>query len=271
MSTPWRLPDVADVGFDAPFRWLAGGWADLWRTPGPCLAYGFGVSALLAAAAWGLYASSLAFWAVIAALGLVLVAPILAMGPYEAGRRIEAGEPVRLGRIVLVRTALRPDVFLLGVALFLIFSIWLQAAQIVYGLSTYQLHDTLPEFLAFALGTGEGRRMLVAGGLAGGVIAFAAYTLVVVSAPMLLDPRYDVFMASVTSVRTVLRNPGPMMLWAFVVAALVLGSVATGFVAMIVVLPWLGLASRRAFRALVVPHEAAAATGPAGEGAEVRP
>jgi len=129
---------------------------------------------------------------------------------------------------------------------------WIQAAQIVYGLSTYQLHATLPEFLEFAFRTDDGRRMLVVGGAIGGGIAFVAYTLVVVSAPMLLERRFDVFMAAVTSVRIVLRNPGPMLLWAVMVATLVLMSAATGFLALVVVFPWLGLATWRAYRGLVV-------------------
>lgn len=252
MSAPWRLPDVNDVGYRAPFRWLADGWSDLWKAPGPCLAYGALIAALLAGLAYALYASGLAFQVVILWLGLVLVAPILAMGPYEAGRRLEAGERPRLSQIVIVRSALRQDAVFLGLVLFMVFSFWIQAAQIVYGLSTYQLHATLPEFLDFAFMTGDGRRMLLIGGAIGGALAFVAYTLVVVSAPMLLERRFDVFMAAATSVRIVLRNPGPMLLWAVMVATLVLASAATGFVALIVVFPWLGLATWRAYRGLVV-------------------
>jgi uncharacterized membrane protein len=251
MSAPWRLPDVNDVGYSAPFRWLGGGWADLWKAPIPCLTYGLLIATLLGSLAYGLYASGLAFWLVIVSLGLVLVAPILAMGPYEAGRRLEAGQRPRLSQILVVRSALRQDAAYLGLALFLIFSIWIQAAQVVYGLSTYQVHETVQEFLRFVLTTNDGRRMLVVGGIVGGVIAFAAYTLVVVSAPMLLERRFDVFMATATSVRIVLRNLGPMLLWAVIVAAMVLASAATGFAALVVVFPWLGLASWRAYRELV--------------------
>lgn len=251
MSTPWRLPDVNDAGYGAPLRWLADGWTDLWAAPGPCLAYGAFIAALLAALAYALYASGLAIGIVILSLGLVLIAPILAMGPYEAGRRLETGERPRLSQIFIVRSALRQDAVYLGLALFLVFSFWIQAAQIVYGLSTYQLHATLPEFARFAFTTGDGQRMLLVGGAIGGAIAFVAYTLVVVSAPMLLERRFDVFMATATSVRIVLRNPGPMLLWAVIVATLVLASAATGFVALIVVFPWLGLASWRAYRGLV--------------------
>lgn len=251
MSAPGRLPDVNRVGYGAPLRWLGGGWADLWKAPGPCFVYGGFIASLLSLVTFALYASGLAFQVVILTLGLVLIAPILAMGPYEAGRRLEAGERPRLAQIFVVRSALRQDAFFLGLALFLVFSFWIQAAQVVYGLSTYQLHATLPEFLDFAFNTRDGRRMLAIGGVIGGAIAFVAYTLVVVSAPMLLERRFDVFMATVTSVRVVMQNPGPMLLWAAIVATLVLASAATGFMALVVVFPWLGLASWRAYRGLV--------------------
>jgi uncharacterized membrane protein len=71
---------------------------------------------------------------------------------------------------------------------------------------------------------------------------------------MLLDPGSNGFIAIITSVRTVVANPGPMILWALLIVLLLLVSAATGFLALTVVLPWLGLASWRAFRALVAPE-----------------
>ena len=47
------------------------------------------------------------------------------------------------------------------------------------------------------------------------------------------------------------------MLKCLTIAALLLASAATGFLALVVVFPWLGLASWRAYRALVADTEAA--------------
>jgi uncharacterized membrane protein len=71
---------------------------------------------------------------------------------------------------------------------------------------------------------------------------------------MLLDPGSNGFIAIITSVRTVVTNPGPMILWALLIVLLLLISAATGFLAMTVIFPWLGLASWRACRALVEPE-----------------
>jgi uncharacterized membrane protein len=135
--------------------------------------------------------------------------------------------------------------------LVLIYLFWGRIAQIVYGLSTYQLHRTVKDFVAFAFGTPDGQNMLITGTLVGGVIAYFTYCLVVVSAPMLLDQRTNVFAAIATSVTAVVENFWPMTLWAAIIGILTLISAATGFLGLVVVFPWLGLASWRAYRELV--------------------
>lgn len=257
MSANGGLPGVRRVGFADPFIWLGQGFSDLLRAPVPLIGYGMMIAGLSSGLLYGLYVSDAAFWALTLTFGFVFVAPMLAMGPYEAGRRLEAGERPSLGQIVFVRPAFRQDVAYLGLALLLIYLFWGRIAQIVFGLSTYQMYDTIEAFATFALTTAEGHNMLLAGTLVGGVIAFFTFTLVVISAPMLLDPRANVFVATLTSFRTVALNPGPMLLWAALICTLLLASAATGFLALVVVFPWLGLASWRAYRALVAETEAA--------------
>jgi len=74
----------------------------------------------------------------------------------------------------------------------------------------------------------------------------------VVSIPMLLRGDSDFFLATVTSVRAVRRNPGPMALWALIIAGLTAISVGTAFVGMIITCPGPGLASWHGYRDLVV-------------------
>lgn len=174
------------------------------------------------------------------------------MGPYETGRLLEAGLRPSVARTLLVRRALRGDVAALGAGLFMLFGLWLQAAQIVYGLSTFTLHDTPAQLAAFTFGTVEGRAMLAAGSAVGAAFGLVTFSAVVAAAPMLLDARVGVFAAVATSVRVTAANFGPLMLWAGLILALVALSAATGFALMVLAFPWLGLASWRAFRDLVV-------------------
>lgn len=251
MEQAYTLPSVKSVGIGAPFRWLAEGWGDMMRTLGPSLFYGAALAAISFALSKALIDSNAAFWVLSLSCGFVFVAPILAMGLYEAGRALEAGEEPTLAQMLFVRGALRQDVAYLGLALLLIYLLWGRIAQIVYGLSTFRLHTTVDAFVDFALNTSEGHSMLIAGTIIGGVIAFFTYCLVVVSAPMLLDQRANVFAATFTSLRVVSRNFAPLLLWAFIITAFVLASAATWFIAFVVIFPWLGLASWRAYRDLV--------------------
>lgn len=245
------LPDVNRIGVSAPFEWLSGGWRDLWSAPATFLTYGFIVAFLGGGVSLGLLFSGLALWAIGLAAGFVFIAPMIAMGVYEGGRLIETGKKPTLARIGLVSSAMRTDVVFLGLALFLVFGIWIELARVTYGLATHRLYATVGEFITFAVSTPEGHGMLAYGAVIGGILAWLTFSLVVVSAPMLLDPRKDIFVATVTSVRCVARNTLTMLLWAAIIATLILLSVLTGFLGLVVVIPWLGLASWRAYRGLV--------------------
>ena len=264
MSGSVGLPAVNKVSFSAPFSWLAGAWRDLMKAPIVFFAYG-GVIALFSfGLCYALVATDAAFWVIALTCGFVFIAPILAMGVYEGGRMIEHGERPTLDRVLFVQSALRQDVFYLGLALLIIFLFWTRIAQIVYGLSTYQFHATIDDFVNFALHTKDGHTMLISGAIAGGAVAFLTFCLVVVSAPMLLDRRTNVFAATFTSLRVVGENFAPMLLWAAIIVVLLLAAAPTGFLAFTVIIPLLGLASWRAYRDLVAetPQKSAAAQTP---------
>lgn len=253
------MVDVNKIGPGAPLRWLARAWRDMMTAPLPCLTYG-AVIALMSFALWrALINSDLAFWALILSCGFVFIAPMLAMGLYEAGRRMDNKERVTLANIVLVRGAFRADVFYLGLALLLIYLLWGRIAQIVYGLSTYRLHTTVEDFIAFSTQTSEGQTMLVVGTIVGGAMAFFTFALTVVSAPMLLDQKATAFEAIFTSIRAVAKNFAPMLLWAAMITLLLLICAATSWLALVAIFPWLGLASWRAYQDVVVDRAPVAA------------
>ena len=233
------------------------GLQDVFAAPAPNLIYG-ALVALLSFAIWrSLIESDLAFWALSLSCGFVFVAPILAMGLYESGRALENNEKPELGRMLLVRSAMRSDVFYLGVALLFIYLFWGRVAQLVYGLSTYHLHKTMREFFAFAFNTAEGHTMLISGTIVGGVMAFFTFAIAVTSTPMLMDQRSNMFEAVFISLRAVSKNFGPLLLWAALITALLILSALTSWLALVFVFPWLGLASWRAYRDLVCEEGAA--------------
>lgn len=255
-TPPSGLPDVREVSFSAPFRWLALGWSDLLQVKVQALTYGVVLAAISAGLGLALLFSGAASWIMVLAGGFLFVAPMLAMGLYEAGRQLESGKRAKLSEMLFVKTTSTLDLAYLGLALLLIYFFWTRMAQVVYGLSTYQVHRTVWEFLNFMFTDPDGHSMAMTGTVIGGIIAFLAYCLVVVSAPMLLERHAHIFSATITSFRVVAKNTGPMMLWAVLITALTIAGIVTGFLGLIVIFPWIGLASWRAYRDLVISPSA---------------
>ena len=79
----------------------------------------------------------------------------------------------------------------------------------------------------------------------------SAFVMSVVSIPLLLDRDVGLLVAIETSFKAVQTNPGPMILWAAIIAgALVLGSLPL-LVGLIVVVPLLSHASWKLYRKVV--------------------
>lgn len=246
-----KLPNVVIISPSAPLGWVAGGWSDFKKAWKPCLIYGVVMAIVSAILAISLIFSGHSDWIMVLAGGFFLLAPMLAMGLYEAGRQIEAGRKPQFSQMAFVKGAFRQDLAYLGLALLLMYFFWGRMAQLVYALSTYRKHDDVMQFLSFMLTTPEGHNMAIAGTIVGGIIAFIAYMLVVISAPMLLDRKTDVFIATVTSVRSVAKNPLPMFIWALLITSLTTLGIITGFLGLVIIFPVIGLASWRAYRELV--------------------
>ena len=85
----------------------------------------------------------------------------------------------------------------------------------------------------------------------GGALALLMFSLSVVSLPMLLHRKVDFATALVTSFMATRLNFPPMLLWSALIAGLIAVGMATNFIAMAVIFPWLGHASWHAYRDLV--------------------
>jgi uncharacterized membrane protein len=109
------------------------------------------------------------------------------------------------------------------------------------------------QFIQEALSTPKGLIFILVGNIVGGMIAFTVFSITVVSVPMLLDRDVDFITAMISSVKSVMLNPWPLLAWAFTIAAFLAFGILSGLVGMIVVLPLLGHASWHVYRKLVEP------------------
>lgn len=249
-DTPLKMPEIRTIGLTAPFDWLRAGWNDFRRIPASALLYGAGLSAISALIFWALWRTGSAELFFVLLGGFLLIGPMLAIGLYEAARRLETGAPVSIGDMVWVRTAVRREFILLGLLLVFLYLLWTRMAHVIYAVSTSRIIRTPEQFLDFALTTTEGQLMLVMALLTGGFVAFVNFALAVIAAPMLLDSRYHVFLALAASVKAVNRNFFPMLLWAVIITLLTLAGIAAAFIGLAVVFPVIGFASWHAYRGL---------------------
>ncbi len=250
-AEPVRLPAIKTVPLLAPLHWLSAGWRDFRAAPMPSLLYGMILSGISAGIFWALYTTGSASWFFVLLGGFLLVGPMLGMGLYAAARALASGRRPTLPEMFWVRDAARRDALLLGLLLVFLYFLWTRIAQVIYALSTWRIHQGRAEFLHFAFLETNGQLMILSGLVTGGLVAFCNYALASVAAPMLLDRRFDVFMAMATSVRAVNRNFFPMLLWAFLIVFLTGIGVCFAFAGLAVVFPVVGMASWHAYKALV--------------------
>lgn len=247
-----RRVEIARVGTEAPWAWLAAGWRDLCRARTISLAYGLcfaALSGLITAGLW--YWDRLQFLPPLAA-GFMLVGPFFAVGLYEVSRLLAEGRRPRLrdalGAIGRAPTRLT----FLGALLTLALLFWMRLAFLLFalfmGTGTVPHSEALMSLLLF---TPAGLGLLTVGSLVGGLLAALVFAVSVVSLPLVMEREVDAVTAVLASLRAVRRNWKALLLWAWLIAALTAVGLASFYVGLIVLFPLLGHASWHAYRALV--------------------
>lgn len=247
-------PRLAErVPFDAPWEWLGAGWRDLWRIPQVSLVYGavFAVASVMVLL--GLTWAGSQSLVLVLAGGFLLVGPMLAVGLYEASRRLEASEAVSLLDVAVVAVKSPGQLAFMGVALLLVYFVWVEFAILLFMLF-FGSGDMPPAeaFVASLLFTGPGLGLLVVGTAIGMVLAATVFAITAVSIPLMMVREIDVVTAVSTSVRAVRTHPRPMILWAALIAGAMALGIATAFIGLIIAFPLVGHATWHAFKDVVV-------------------
>ena len=253
------LPPVRAIGWTQPLNWLALAWRDMLRAGWISGAHGLAL-ALLGAAIMAVGYQR--FWLLAGALsGFLVVAPVLATSLYALSRALERGEPAD--------TALVRNTWLqwqgshaskwgndywrmvqFGALLALAATGWVVTSAALIALLAPVPIATPLDFLRHVVLARSG--WLFELWLAmGSLLAAPIFASSVVAMPLLLDRRVTLLQAVLTSWQTVLKNPGPMALWAAIILGLVLVGLGTLLVGLVVVMPLLGHASWHAYRDLV--------------------
>ena len=248
-ASPW--PPIHRISAGAPFAWLRAGWHDLRRAPRSSLAYGLAFAAM--GALIGLVFRHAFQYVSALAAGFLLVGPFLATGLYDISRRLERGEPVTLRATAFAWRA-NPGAFgIFALVLTVIMLLWARASLVTFALFFASGMPTLDRFIARVLSLQHWDFVLTWFAV-GGVFATIVFAVSVVSVPMMLDRGTDTIVAALTSVRALLANVVPLLLWAALIVLLIGAGFATAFIGLIVTAPVVGHATWHAYRALVSPE-----------------
>lgn len=245
---PMAMPKRRKINVMTPFRWLLQGWYDVKAVPDISLAYGAlfaAVGAFITYFSLGTPQLALNYWS-----GFLLIGPMLAIGLYRIAQLRENNDTIKLDRCVRNLGEHKAEVGLFMVFLGLIMTAWILFSTVMVAIF---FGDLPPGAEAFtdALHSRDGILFLLVLFGSGGVFAFLVFAASAVSLPMLLDGKADLITAVTTSVRTVLEQPIPMLVWAMLIAFLTVLGMATLFLGFVVVFPILGYATWHSYRDLI--------------------
>jgi len=242
------FPEIREVSFGAPLRWLAMGFRDIRHCPLPSAFYGCSF-AVMGFALVTVFNHAYQYVAALAC-GFLLVAPFLAIGLYELSRRREAGASCRLGPTLAIWRKNAANIGVYSLVLTVVFLIWARASLIVFALFYTTQMPTLSDFLR-QVWSPDNMDFLFAYFAVGLGFALLVFAISVVSIPMMMDRGQDAITAMLASFLSLVLNFPAMILWAFLIVVATAVGFATFYLGLIVAMPLIGHATWHAYRDLV--------------------
>ena len=240
--------EIKKVGLMAPFGWLLKGFSDLKKARLSSLLYGltFAIIGLLLV----FIATNNPVWSAALISAFLLMGPFIAIGLYDLSRQIEEGEPPRLLNSIKVIKKNITSLGFFAVLLGILLMIWLRIAALVAGIFFNDV-ELITKGWSVLFDGGRSIEFIAFFVLFGFFIAQLAFSISVVSIPMLLHRKVDVITAITTSLRVVIVNPLPMLVWALIIVVMINLGMLLAFVGLAITLPIIGHASWHAYRDLV--------------------
>ncbi len=232
--------------------WFEKGFKDLAAAPVASVGYGllFAVTGLAIA---GLLWNTAALY-LLAPLscGFLLLGPALTVGFHAISRDLEQGRKPSLLRALDAWRTDAPAVLGLAALLLAVFLVWMRMAQLLFALVfPPQAGPDLDSLLSATFNTSGGAQFLVLFILLGAVFAGVVFMGGAFALQLMLDKQVGLSEAVMTSVAAVAANPGPMALWAALLAGLTFAGMAFFYVGLAVTLPLAGHAAWHAYRAVI--------------------
>lgn len=249
-----QWPEVYKISFDDLIEVTAAGINDFRAAP----KYGLFFGGMYAVVGWLLLAMlwffNLNYLVYPIAMGFALIAPFASVGFYSVSDFLEQGKPLSWGAVFgAVRASVNRDLRWMALITGFTFFMWIDYAMLIF--LTFMGFDALgPQAFDLIFATPQGWMFLVAGHIAGAIVAIIVFSISVVTYPMLYDRDIDFVTAMVTSVRLVIANPVTMLAWCAFITVLTGLSLLSVFAGLFLMLPVLGHASWHLYRRAVGPQ-----------------
>lgn len=232
------------------WHWLRLGWRDYraagWVSPAYGLIFVLGGLVIT----FGLVWAGMPYLITPMIGGFLLIAPLLALGFYDISARLEAGERPGFWHALTAWRGNSFHILTAGLIWMLVVMIWARLSIVLFALFFPYQSMSLDSFIQQSL-TLPGITFALAEMTLGFLFAVTAFMTNLVTLPVMMEQKTDVFAGAILSVAAVIRNPWPMLLWAAVIVALTGFGMVTFYLGLVVTLPLLGHASWHAYRGLI--------------------
>lgn len=241
------FPDIQEVSTDAPLIWLKKGWEDMKACPAASLFYG--VCFVLGGYLMIFALRDAPEYIAAVITGFLIMGPFLALGLYELSAQRERGEQCRLRPSLVACSKNIGNMGVFAVMLLVVFLVWARASVVVFAVFYSGGLPSMGDFFRHVIMTEQVDFLLVYFGV-GAIFALIIFSITLISIPLIKDKQMDAITAAIASVRALILNPTPMIVWAGLIAVLSMLGLVTLFLGTLVAGPLLGHATWHAYRDL---------------------
>lgn len=239
---------IREVDSEAPVRWLKQGIEDFKKIPVASASLGMVyvvIGALLVWAAWGypVFITSLA-------AAFLMIGPLVAVGFYCMSCQLESGKKPSMATGLASMGFNAISLCCFALVLGVLMGVWalVSAVSVALFFDNVTVTDNV---LGTLLSQQNFIPFLFTYMITAVVIAAVAFSISVISAPLITNKKVDFVTAMITSVEAVRKNPSVMLSWALMIAAMIIVGFLAGFIGLAFTLPIVGHATWHAYKDLV--------------------